>query len=94
MPGSATAYPKRGMHTKVSHDEPGKSERLVSRMMLCQNGPVPAERRAMGDYALQPRAAAFDKSPRNGTDDSRETVRKSGIASRGNVIHTRYLVGM
>ena len=94
----STEYPKTGGYSKVRSRgdiKQNTNERLASRMMLSQSvGSVLPERRAMNDYALQPRDVEFPTNPRNGADGTSSKVVRSGIASRGNVIHSRYLKGV
>ena len=99
--GSKQEYPKRGKKSLLTAKGRGpikgdkgsrgnKSERLVSRMLLSPSGAVPPEQRAMGWYKLQEPTLDLPSSPRRATDGQPATVVDSGIASRGNIIHTRY----
>ena len=94
--GSATAYGKAGQHTRVADkgdNKPTGAERLSSRMLYCTTGEVSPEQRATGNYALNPRQAKYDPSPKMKVDRKKAKVTTEGLASRGNVIHTRYLKG-
>lgn len=91
--GSQQEYPKNGKTTSLKPLTPGKpvGERLANRMLLPQAvAGLSEEQRVLGNYAKEPRAPQFDKSPRNGTDGQKTVVTEGGLASRGNVIHGRY----
>ena len=103
--GSKQEYPKRGKTSTLTSKGRGpikgdkgsrgnKSERLVSRMLLSPSGAVPAEQRAMGWYKLEEPKLDFPTSPRRKVDGQPATVVDSGVASRGNIIHTRYKPGL
>ncbi len=95
---SPTAYPKAGKHSRIRGSKgdvrPVTNERLTSRLLLstcCETSP---EQRMTGNYAKEPRMPNHQTNPRIKVDGTRSKVTSSGIASRGNVIHGRYLVGM
>ena len=90
-PGSSTHYPKRKLSNATKG---GAMERLGSRMLLATKvGPVDPLQRAMGDYALESRERDLVPSPDHNVQGVKNTTTESGLASRGNVIQTRYLKG-
>ena len=100
--GSPTTYAKRGARSRhvavgrgpakgVGLGAGNKSERLMDRMLLCTHCSVAPEMRAQGWYKVEAPSAEAPTNPRRKVDGMSNKSTQSGLASRGNVMHTRYL---
>lgn len=99
--GSKQEYPKRGKTSSlvakgrgpITGDKGSRgnhSERLSNRLLLSAQGAVPPEQRALGWYKPEEPKLDHPTSPRGKVDGQVSTVVDGGVASRGNVIHSRY----